>query len=174
MNYNAKNEHFGGQSGFSLMEMMVVIVIIAVLSAIALPTLINPENKANKAARELMGDMQQTRAAAIKNNQNWSIVFDTVNNLYQIRSNPGNVLEETINFSEYGSGIQYGGGTAAFPVGAAFSGGVSYAADILTFNPQGTCNAGYVYFFYGDVSYAIGTLTTGVVRFLRWDGGAWQ
>lgn len=175
-------------SGFSLLEMMVVIGIMGVIVAIALPALFNSETKASKAARELMGDMQRTRMSAIRSNSDWAIVFDPPNNQYLICSDFGadavwsatadNTIEKTVSFTNSAAGIQYGNGVAT--TNATIGGGtfpadsVSYTADVLTFNSQGIGGDGYVYIFYGDASYAIGTLQTGIVRIKRWDGGAWR
>ena len=173
-----------GNKGFSLVELMIVIAIIAVISAFSIPAILNPENKARKAARELMGDMHYTRTAAIKDNQDYAIVFRVANGDYLICSDSGvdnvwsatadNTVVKTISFTDYGAGIQYGNGTAVNPVGAAFGNGVTYNVDVLTFNPQGTCSAGYVYLFYRDATYAIGTLSTGIIRVFRWVAGGWQ
>ena len=188
---NLTNEHFFSkfQSGFSLMEMMTVIAIIGIMSAVSIPRLLNPENKARKAARELMGDMQRTRMSAISNNQDWAIVFDTVTDNYYICSDRGadnvwstvlasNTIEKTISFTNYAAGIQYGHGSAttnatsgggAFPVDD-----VSYGSNVLTFNSRGTCSSGWVYLSYGDANYAVGTLSTGIIRIRQWVGGAWR
>ena len=175
------------QSGFSLMELMIVIAIIGLLSAISIPRLFNPEHKASKAARELMGDMQWTRISAIKSNQNWAIVFVPGNNNYLICSDSGgddwastgnNTIEKTISFATSAAGVQYGAGIATAPMDATpFGDGVTYNIggdpNVLTFDPGGICPLGYVYLFYGEASYAVGTLTTGIVRIRRWSGGAW-
>ncbi|MFA5903369.1 MAG: GspH/FimT family pseudopilin [Desulfobacula sp.] len=175
-------------SGFSLLELLVVIAILGIMGAIALPVLINPENRSRKAARELMGDMQLARMSAIKTNQDHAIVFVPASDSYSICSDPGadtvwstiadNTIIKTVTFTGYAAGINYGNGVAT--TNATGGGGpfpadfVSYTANVLTFNPQGTCSAGYVYLFYGDASYAVGTLTTGIVKIYRWSGGAWR
>jgi type II secretion system protein H len=175
-------------SGFTLVELMVVIAILGIVGAIALPALINPENKARKAARELMGDMQLARMSAIKTNQDHAVVFDTATNSYSICSDPGadnvwstiadNITGKTVTFTDYAAGINYGNGMAT--TNATAGGGpfpadfVSYNSNVLTFNPRGTCSAGYVYLFYGNATYAVGTLSTGIVKIYRWSGGAWR
>jgi len=185
---NTKNTLSMKFSGFTLVELMVVIAILGILGAVALPALISPENKARKAAREMMGDMQLARISAIKTNQDHAIVFDTVSNSYSICSDPGadnvwstiadNTMGKTVTFTSYAAGINYGNGIAttnATVGGGAFPADfVSYSANVLTFNPRGTCSAGYVYLFYGDASYAVGTLSTGIVKIYRWSGGAWR
>ncbi len=156
------------------MELMVVIAIISIMSAISIPMLLNPDNNVRKAARELMGDMQKTKMSAIRANESWSIVFNTAANTYQIFSGAG-VLQKTVDLNSSAPGVRFGNGVAVNPIGATFSGGVSYTGDTLSFNPRGTGDAGYVYLFYRDSTYAIGTRSTGgLVRIQRWTGGAWR
>lgn len=168
------------------MEMMTVIAIIGVMAAISIPMLINSEHRSSKAARELMGDMQKARMSAIRNNQDWAIVFDPATNNYYVCSDRGadnvwstvigsNTIEKTVSFTDYAAGIQYGSGIATATMsGGAFGDGVTYNSNVLTFNSRGTCSSGYVYIFYSDASYAVGTLSTGIVRIRRWTGGAWR
>jgi len=167
------------------MELLTVIAIIGITAAIGIPMMLNSEHRSSKAARELMGNMQQTRMSAIKDNQDWAIVFDPATNNYYICSDRGadnvwsatgdNTIEKTVNFTGYDTGVQYGSGTATATIsGGAFGDGVTYNSNVLTFNSRGTCSSGYVYLFYGDASYAVGTLSTGIVRIRRWTGGAWR
>jgi prepilin-type N-terminal cleavage/methylation domain-containing protein len=86
---NTKNTLSMKFSGFTLVELMVAIAILGIVGAVALPALINPENKARKAAREMMGDMQLARISAIKTNKDHTVVFDTAANSYSICSDPG-------------------------------------------------------------------------------------
>lgn len=194
----SKNKLILSNDAFTLMELMISIAIIAIMSAIAIPNLLNPENKLKKAARDLMGDMQKTRSMAIKTNKEWAIVFEPTNNRYFIisdKSNDGNdnnwliidsdgsqPVEKTVNFSGYAAGVQYGHGGATKDV----SGNVAfptYTGDVLSFNSKGMVNTTvsgtgelFVYIQYGEGTYAVGTGPTGVVKILRWDGGAltWQ
>ena len=177
------------KNGFSLMELMIVIAIIGILSGISLFTFFSPEHRVKKIAREMMGDMQKARMAAVKNNQDWALVFDTANSRYLICSDSGadgvwsntadNTIEKTVNFTTHASGVSYGHDDAT--INATVAGGtnfpdddISYTSNVLTFNTNGTCNAGYVYIDYRDVTYAIGTLSTGIVRIKRWYNGGWQ
>ncbi len=167
------------------MEMITVLGIIGVLTAVSIPMLNNPVHRARKVARELTGDMQQTRMSAIKDNRDWAIVFDTGNKVYHICSDRGadnvwsatgdNAIEKTISFTGYAAGLQYGSGIATISVsGGSFGDGVTYNSNVLTFNPRGTCSSGYVYIFYSNFSYAVGTLSTGIVRIRAWSKGGWR
>ncbi len=167
------------------MEMMTVLGIIGVLTAISIPMLNNPVHRARKVARELTCDMQQTRMSAIKDNRDWAIVFDTGKKVYHICSDRGsdnawsatgdNAIEKTIRFTGYAAGIQYGSGIATTSVsGGSFGDGVTYNYNVLSFNPRGTCSSGYVYIFYSNFSYAVGTLSTGIVRIKTWSKGGWR
>jgi prepilin-type N-terminal cleavage/methylation domain-containing protein len=173
-------------SGFTLVEVMTVIAIMGIMAATSISLLIKAEPRARKAARELMGDMQTTRISAIKTNQDWAIVFDPAACTYYICSDRGtdnvwstitasNTIEKTVCFTAYGKGVQFGSGIAATSMsGGAFGDGVSYNSNVLTFNSRGTCSSGYVYLFYGQASYAVGTLSTGIVRIRHWSGGSWR
>ena len=72
-------------SGFTLMELMVVIGIIAVLAALLAPNFIGwmPQYRLKSAVMELGARVQQARLAAIKENQNCTMSFNTGNNTYK-------------------------------------------------------------------------------------------
>ncbi|MCP3940831.1 MAG: prepilin-type N-terminal cleavage/methylation domain-containing protein [Desulfobacteraceae bacterium] len=162
-------------SGFSLMELMVVVAIIGILSGISVSWLLSSEHRIKKVARELMGDMQKIKLSAIKSNADRSIVFTVAG--YTIQDGDGTVLK-TFTFTGYAQGVQYGSAgatTNATVGGGAFpAGNISYNGDILTFNSRGTCNSGWVYLAYNDVAYAVGTLSTGIIKIRRWSNGAWR
>ncbi len=176
------------KTGFTLMELMVVVAIIGLLAAISIPMLLNPEHRVRTVARQIMGDMQGTRMAAIKNNENWAIVFEPDNLRYLVCSDRGkdnswsktedNTIVKTVVFSTHVSGVKYGHGQATFDATLdkkAFpADDISYSPNVLTFNPRGSCQSGWVYIDYKGVSYAVGTLSTGIVRIRRWYSGDWQ
>lgn len=179
------------------MELMTVIAIVAVMSAIVVPNLLShrPDAKLKGAARELAGDIQSTRLAAIRANEPCRIVFDAANNDYEIWDSQGDadadgdafndgdeIKRKEILFSGYKAGIIYGKGNAATEVtGGTFTGNssdfISYSSpdNTLTFNSMGTCNAGYVYLSNTKGSaYAVGTLSSGIVILKRWNGTGWE
>jgi len=192
----SKNNLIRSNAAFTLIEMLIVIGIIGIMSAIAIPNLLNPENKLKKAARDLMGDMQKTRSMAIKTNKEWAIVFTTTSGKgYFISSAKGDddswsnidiadgqIIAKEVEFSGYAAGVTYGHGGATKDVSGntAFP---TYTGDVLSFNSKGMVNTTvsgtgelFVYLQYGDVTYAVGTGPIGVVKILRWEGGAlkWQ
>ena len=187
----------GSNKGLTLIELMVVIGIMSIISAIAIPYMFNSEQKLKKAVRDLMGDMQNTRAMAIKTGKPWGIWFDVNNNRYVISSDNGDgtwsnsdtdasqVVEKTVYFAGYTAGIQYGHGAAT--TDATFDGGtfpvddVSYSSNVLTFDSKGRCSIArqgygnqFVYLEYGEHTFAVGTGSTGIVRTVYWDGSKWQ
>ncbi|MBF0413434.1 MAG: GspH/FimT family protein [Desulfamplus sp.] len=184
-----KSNIIKSNAAFTLIELMVVIGIIAIMSAIAIPNLMNPEHKLKKAATGLMSDMQKTRSMAIKENKEWRIVFDATGySIFTDTINPGPppvktpVEKKRVDLSGYAAGVEYGHGSATKDVSgdSSFPAVHTYTDNTLAFTPKGTVNTTsgtgemYVYLEYGDATYAVGTGPTGIVKILRWDGGAWK
>lgn len=182
------------KTGFTLMEVMTVIAIIAIMTGIAIPNIIGwlPGYRLRNAGRGLLGDMQFAKLSAVKSNHDWSIVFDTTNNRYFVCSDMGaddswtgtndltgggdNTIYKTISFDNYKSGVVYGHAALTIPVAGSFGAkSVSYASENVTFNSRGTGKAGYVYLTNskGELVYAVGTNSTGVVTVKLWNGSAW-
>lgn len=184
------------RAGFTLVEVIIVMALITILASVAFPMILDwlPNMRLKSAARDLYANMQETKIQAIKQNQEWAIVFDPGSNNYHICSDPGpvvppnppnwsslsdNAIERTVDLTDYKSGITYGHGDATTPIGANFGGAnnnnVSYDTDVLVFNPRGTGNEGYVYLAHEENSdsMAVGTLTSGVIIMSRWLG-SWE
>jgi len=186
-------------SGFTLVEIIIVIVVIGVMSTIAIPNYLTwrPDMTLKAAARDLYSTMQQAKLLAVKTNADVAIVFDITNNRYYLCDSPGadalwtgvndnigtgdNTIRTTVDLIAYKYGISYGHGTitgansVTTPPGTFPGDEVSYGSNVLTFNPQAVGNGGYVYLDNEkNTVYAVGTLTSGVIRLRRWMGGGWQ
>ncbi len=172
--------------GFTLTEVIVVVAIIGILSAISIPTIITwvPNYRLKSAARDVYSNLQKARSMAVKFNRDTAVVFDVANNRCSLCDDwlAGACVgtSQTIGLSNLGSGIKFGHGNAASPVPdspAVFpANNVSYNTNTAVFNPRGLGNAGYVYLDHqsNTNTYAIGSLTSGAIRILKWQGGSWQ
>ena len=175
------------QAGFTVMELLTVVAIIGVMAGLAISSGIEwlPKHRLKSAANDLFSNMQRARMMAIKENRNWIIVFDrgTMHG-YRVWSYGANntwdngasddVLDRTVNLADYGSGVDFGHGNATDDVpgnGAAPGDDISYNPDRVVFNSVGTGSAGYVYLDNNrNDTYAVGTLSSGVIRSRRWSG----
>lgn len=181
--------------GFTLVELAVVIGLVVLLGIVSTNVLTNARGwlaayRLNNAASDLYLSMQKCRMNAIKDNQDWAIIFDTNANRYLICSDKGadgswsntadNQVSETVDLSDYKSGIRYGHGSATFA--ATSSGGnfpaddVSFNHNVAVFNSRGFASTnGYVYICNGSqASYAIGAITSGLLKIRKWSGTEWQ
>ena len=182
------------KSGFTLAELVMAIAVIGILLAIGGTQIMNslPDMRLKAAARDLYSNMQMARMNAVKNNTIWGLVFDPANNRYFVCSDSGadgvwsttadNSVFATINLASYKSGVGYGHGnitgnnSATTPPGAFPADEVSYNSNVLTFSSKGLGGAGYVYLDNqnNSTSYTVGTLSSGVIRILMWQGTQWR
>ncbi len=172
----------------------VTIVILCILLGLAIPGFSSwlPNYRLRGATRDIYSNLQLAKMTAVKDRARCGILFDAGNQKYQVISSGSNrtwestsgsragddVILKEVTFSEYGSGIRYGSGTATGGVG-----GSSLEADSILFdsrgiiaNPSGaTSTGGYVYVKNNkDKAYAVGVLPSGVIVMRRWSGTAWQ
>lgn len=168
-------------SGFTLLELAVTIFIIGILASISIPvfsTLI-PDYKLRSAAQEIYSDMYLAKMKAIKMRNKYKIVFLTgVNASYIIKQDSG-PIEKTVTLSSPDSGGKICFGCGKATKNATKSGGVpppdgvSYYTNSVTFNPRGMGSSGYAYIENSKgTSYAIGTLSSGVIFFKKWNNSS--
>lgn len=164
--------------GFSLLELLFVLCIAGILATIATPVFSTwiPDYRLRGMAKGLYADMHLAKMRSIKENDIYKIVFVTGgNDSYSFKKADG-TIEKTVLFNQdtSDSSISFGCGDATKDAtksgGSPPSDGVSYAGKAVTFNPRGTGTSGYVYLTNRkSSSYAIGTLSSGVIHIKKWD-----
>ena len=170
--------------GFSTIELIIFIAIAGILASVSIPVFSNwmPEHRLKVRVNELYGDMHLTKMRAIKENEKYKIVFSTESNAsYSLVDSDGRI-EKTVELSSNSTKkICFGCGNATKNAtksgGTPPSDGVSYRNNTVTFNPRGTGSTGYVYLDNcKGSSYAIGTLSSGIIRIKKWDKSskAWK
>jgi len=183
------------QDAFTLIELLFVFVVMAILASIAIPAFSKwlPGYRLRSAASDLFSQMQATKMQAIKNNSEWAIVFDPsvspgryficsddgANNVWDGPSAMGgDDTAREVDLSDYGSGVDFGHGTATAAIGTGFGNEITFAADTVVFNSRGMINSsagGYVYLQNSEnASYGAGALASGVIQLKKWDGTAWD
>ena len=189
------------EKGFTLLELMVTIVILCILLGLAIPAFSRwiPNYRLRGAARDLYSNFQLAKMTAVKDRARCGVLFDVANARYRVVSAGLNrtfesnsstvggddVVLKTVNFSEYGSGVGFGYGSATGGVGGAgFDNNVTFDEDGILFDsrgmvfkPSGAAGAdGYVYLQNNrNNSYAVGVWSSGVVVMRRFiTGSTWQ
>jgi len=186
-------------AGFTLIELMVAILILCVLLGLAIPAFSTwlPRYRLRGAAREIYSNLQLAKMTAVKDRKRCKVAFDVANHRYQVNTvSPGpngtygdgddvtSLPLKTVNFSEYGSGVGYGHGSATSGVEGGFDNEVTLEEDGIVFDPRGmvfkpsgpaaTTN-GYVYLQNNKSNaFAVGVFSSGVIVIRRWTGSTWQ
>ena len=173
------------QDGFTIVELIIVIAVIGIIAAIAVPNFLSwlPDARLKSAARDLYSNLQQAKIGAIKSNKKWAIVFNADARTYEVCSGKGpddswrgtNDVVKKVILSDYGSGVTFGKGSAADPIGGTFGNDfITYSSprNVVVMNSRGTGNSGYVYLTNASNTscYGVGTRSSGVVILRRWLG----
>jgi len=142
---------FRGGGGFTLIEIIVVVVILAIASAMAIPMFSSAAGtQASAAANMIAADMEYARSMAISRGQNYSVVFDTAAESYQIEDQLGAVIEHPVK-KGFDYIVNFSGERsldAVDIVSADFAG-----TGRITFDFLGSCdNGGTVSLQAGDIS----------------------
>jgi len=188
------------ERGFTMLELLITIVVLCILLGLAIPGFSNwvPNYRLRGAVRDIYSNFQYAKMTAVKDRAGCAVLFDRANSLYRVVGSGLNrtfeststsvggddVLLRTVNFSEYGSGVAYGHGSASGGVGgAAFGDDVAIDDDGVVFDSRGmilkpsggASGGGYVYVQNNkNNSYAAGVWSSGVIVMRRWTGTAWQ
>jgi prepilin-type N-terminal cleavage/methylation domain-containing protein len=176
------------KKGFTLIENLIVIAIMGIAIGIAIFMMGGKDARAQlkSNSRDIASHMKLARTGAIRDSQPWAIQFDQANGRYLIYNDSGEAvgsedwsdgdesLYRTVNLDgrvSYGSGQGMRPGATTLPPD-----GVSFSAERVVFNRNGTSESGTVYLKSdaGD-TFAIGSLaTTGRVKIWSNYGGGWS
>jgi len=179
------------QNGFTLIELIVVIALAAVLIGIAFFYMgsTGENSRLRAAAADLASDMTLARISAIRDTTPWAIRFDPNNNFYVILNSPGEIFQDPADPIDWNDGdetslrtvnlpkrIEFGSNQGELK-GVAVGDGVSFANELIVFNPNGTCSgAGTVYLTAANGrTYAITSLaSTGRLKLWQNFGSGWS
>jgi len=185
--------------GFTLVELMITFVIFSILLGLAIPGFSSwlPKYRLRGAVRDIYSNFQYAKMVAAKDRAGCGVLFDVANGLYRVVGSGPNrdfestfntvggddVVLKTVNYSEYGSGIAYGHGSAGTAIASGFDNNVTFPSDGVVFDSRGMIlspsgagsTGGYVYVQNSKNStYAAGVWSSGVIVMRRWTGSDWQ
>ncbi len=87
--------------GFTFVEILVVVVILSIAAVIAIPMMSSAGGiQAVAAANMIAADLEYAKSMAIGYQQNYSVVFDTANESYEIQNSGGAVIPHPVNIGK--------------------------------------------------------------------------
>ncbi len=82
---------------FTVVEILIVIVIMAIAAMLAVPMISSAETfQIRSAANMIAADLEYAKSMAISRGQFYSVVFDSVNESYEIQDHDGNVIQHPV------------------------------------------------------------------------------
>jgi len=87
----------GSHGGFTVIELLIVVVILAIIGLTALPMISSASSvQIRSAANMISADLEYARSMAISRGQNFYVVFDEINDSYQIEDQYTNLIEHPV------------------------------------------------------------------------------
>lgn len=176
------------EKGVTLIETLIVISIMAVTMATAYFMLGGKDTRAKlkTESRDIASHMKLARTGAIRDSRPWAIQFDPANRRYLIYNDSG----ESVGSEDWSDGDETVYRTVNLPERVEFGSaqgkrpdatsepvdGVSFSADRVVFNRNGTSESGTVYLKTdADDTFAISSLsTTGRIKLWANYGSGWS
>ena len=86
--------------GFTLIEVLIVVVIMAIGALLAIPMISSGSDFQLRAAANIIAsDLEYAKSLAITNQDNYSVIFDSDNESYQLKDSSGNVVDDPVRAS---------------------------------------------------------------------------
>jgi Tfp pilus assembly protein FimT len=169
--------------GYSIIELIVTFVVMGIVASIAIPTFSRwlPDYRLKTAATELYSNLQLAKMSAVRDNIKWSVIFLASGYVFK-KDGAAQTEPRPVWLSRYSAGaayVEYGAGGATDDVpgsGSAPADSVTFPDDEIVFTPTGMADSeGYVYLQNNkNVTYAVGSLKTGLILMRKWTGTAWE
>ncbi len=85
------------EGGFTLIELMVVVIILGIAALTAIPMMSSAGSiQIRSAANKIAADLEYAKSMAISRGQNYSVIFNTSAESYQIEDQAGNVVAHPV------------------------------------------------------------------------------